>query len=212
MYAISSRSIAISCAWTSCSLFAARYPLEPIDSASAMTPATPATTTASCCCVAVAPNTPATSPKFAVSPSLKPYTTLRRNPPDSTRCHGSPWSDTPARCASSVACSALSLASCSASARPAVWGDVSRCIVRYSRTSRPSSRSSSDTRDAVPKRRPSTARMRARADGRNFPGGRPFDSSRRAQIAACSVSMSRSRPNTEARRGSGSSAARMPYR
>src|SRR5438309_484830 len=35
------------------------------------------------------PITPATSPKFAVSPSLNPYTTLRRNPPDAVLCHGS---------------------------------------------------------------------------------------------------------------------------
>src|SRR5213079_653393 len=41
-----------------------------------------------CGCTA-APITPATSPKFAVNPSLKPYTTLRRKPPDPVLCHGS---------------------------------------------------------------------------------------------------------------------------
>ena len=60
--------------------------------------------------------TPATRPKFAVRPSLNPYTTLRRNPPDSVRCHGSALF--PLMPASSLACSADSRASSSASPPP----------------------------------------------------------------------------------------------
>ena len=81
-----------------------------------MRPATPATTMAWCCATAVAPMTPATRPKFAVSPSLNPYTTLRRKPPDSVRCHGSALF--PLMPASSLACSADSRASSSASPPP----------------------------------------------------------------------------------------------
>ena len=39
-----------------------------------------------CGCTA-APITPATRPKFAVRPSLNPYTTLRRNPPEPVLCN-----------------------------------------------------------------------------------------------------------------------------
>ena len=76
MRRISSCSIAISWAYTSCSLLAARYPEAPIERASAIIPAIPETSTM--CGAAAAPNTPATRPKFAVRPSLKPYTTFRR--------------------------------------------------------------------------------------------------------------------------------------
>ncbi len=62
-----------------------------------------------------APITPATSPKFAVSPSLNPYTRLRRKPPDSVLCHGSGgW---PVKSASVSACAADSFASLSETAR-----------------------------------------------------------------------------------------------
>ena len=60
-----------------------------MDSESAMSPATPATITAWLPDVtADAPIMPATRPKLAVSPSLKPYTTLRRKPPDSVAVPG----------------------------------------------------------------------------------------------------------------------------
>src|SRR5438093_7555006 len=107
-----------------------------------------------CGCTA-APITPATSPKLAVSPSLKPYTTLRKNPPEPVLCHGS--APLPARSASVPACAADSLASCRetccASGRlDALWR------LRYPLTSSPSSRSSIGRRYRVPKRRPNHAR------------------------------------------------------
>src|SRR5438132_10344683 len=67
------------------------------------------------CGATEAPITPATSPKFAVSPSLNPYTTLRRNPPDPVLCQGS--AARPARPASVSACAADSLASLSDTSR-----------------------------------------------------------------------------------------------
>src|ERR1041384_7131886 len=87
MMRISSFSMAISWSYTSCSLLAARYPDAPIESASAIMPASPESSTM--CGVTAAPITPATRPKLAVRPSLNPYTTLRRNPPDPVLCHGS---------------------------------------------------------------------------------------------------------------------------
>ena len=41
------------------------------------------------CGATLAPITPASNPKFAVRPSLKPYTTFLNKPPDSERCQGS---------------------------------------------------------------------------------------------------------------------------
>ena len=76
-----------------------------------------------CGCTA-APITPATRPKFAVSPSLNPYTTLRRNPPDSVRCQGSAFF--PASPASVSACAADSFASVNETAFASVAWDA-RC-------------------------------------------------------------------------------------
>ena len=74
MSRISSRSMAISCSNTSRSLLAARYPEAPIESASAIAPAMPATTTVWLAISRLpwAPIMPATRPKLAVSPSLNP--------------------------------------------------------------------------------------------------------------------------------------------
>ena len=77
-----------------------------MESASAIMPARPETSTM--CGATAAPSTPATSPKLAVRPSLKPYTTLRRKPPEPVRCQGS--LARPASFASVSACAADSLA------------------------------------------------------------------------------------------------------